>query len=148
MAITESRLKAGTLEFGASTEKQDVSSQLTSATVTPTATDSGDAVEVLSGDLLGAETTTAYVLKMTVIQDWTDDTGVVAYSWDHDLEEVAFTWKPAGATGPTLTGTVQVRAIELGGEVNTRLTSDVEWPVIGVPVRTAVTPGLFSDDDE
>lgn len=147
MAITESRLKAGTLEFGASAEKLDASSQLTSALVTPTATESGDAVEVLSGDLLGAETTTAYVLKFTVIQDWTDDAGVVAYSWDNDLTEVPFSWKPAGATGPTMTGTVQVRAIEFGGEVNTRLSSDVEWPILGVPTRTAVAPGLFSDDD-
>ena len=50
---------------------------------------------------------------------------------------VAFEWVPGPAdTSPAYTGTVQIRAVEVGGDVATQLTTDAEFPCIGQPVRT------------
>jgi hypothetical protein len=38
-------------------------------------------------------------------------------------------------------GTVQVRALEVGGDVNARITTDFEWPIQGMPDVTWVTAG-------
>jgi hypothetical protein len=33
-------------------------------------------------------------------------------------------------------GTARVRAVEIGGDVNARLTTDWEWPLTGTPTLT------------
>ena len=74
------------------------------------------------------------------MQDWTAATSITDFVWDHELEEMAFTYTP-NVDGPTLTGTlrVEVPAETYGGDVNTRITSDFEWFIIGDVTRTAAT---------
>jgi len=73
----------------------------------------------------------------TAIQDWDAPGGVsfIQYSWEHNLETVPFTWSP-NESATTITGNVIVRALEMGGDVNTRITADFEWPLAGDPVAT------------
>jgi hypothetical protein len=97
--------------------------------------EAGDAVEVLCGDSLSAATKTAWTLKFTGIQDFSDPKGFVNFAYDHDGESQPFTWK-ASEDGPSWAGVVNVRALVIGGDVGTRITSDAEWPCNGKPVRT------------
>lgn len=135
MPITESKNKNGTLTLG--TPGTDFSVQTTSVVITPEYDETGDPLETLSGDNLGTSKTRRNVFKIESIQDFTDPDGFVTYTWDNDLQQVAFAWEPTGATGPSYTGTVEVTACEVGGTVNERLSTSVEWDVIGAVSYTA-----------
>lgn len=133
MAVVESKLKTGSLKLGTA-PGTEFGCQETNVRITPEHNESGDTVETLCGDTLTASTTTSWTLNGTAIQDWDAPTGtsLVQYSWAHDGETVDFVWKPnAGST--SFTGKVTVRALELGGDVNTRITTDFSWPMAGKP---------------
>lgn len=131
--IREDKLKNGTLTLGSF----DFATQAQNVSIAPAHKEDGDPLETLSGDQLTPDTVRSNMLKITAIQDFSDPAGFVAYSWDNDLDTVAFVWKPQGATGPTYSGNVQVRAVEVGGEVNKRLTTEAEWPCEGPVLPTA-----------
>ncbi|MFI6688909.1 hypothetical protein [Streptomyces sp. NPDC050485] len=136
MTIVESKLKEGILVFGPKdTPTLTASCQATAVTLEPSQEDSGEAVEVLCGDSLAASTKTSWVLKFTGIQDWESKEGFINFAFDNDGTQVAFSWQPV-KDGPTYSGTCGVAAVVIGGDVNTRITSDAEWPVVGKPVRT------------
>lgn len=136
MSVTESKLKEGVLTFGPKAAPTlTVSCQATNVTLEPAFEEVGEALEVLCGDTLAASERTMWVLKFTGVQDWTAKTGFTNFAYDHDGEELDFTWTP-NKTGPTWSGKVKVKAVILGGAVNTRNTSDAEWPCNGKPLRT------------
>lgn len=139
MTITDSRVKDGVLELGTTPASVDLSCQVTNVRVNSAYADDGDTVETLCGDVLAAgEKLDGRQLAGTFIQDWTADTAsITEYLWDHDLEEVAFTYTP-NAAGPTLTGTVRLKvpAESYGGDVNSRITSDFEWQITSPVTRT------------
>ena len=134
MAITESKNKNGTLLLG--TPGVEFGVQATSVTITPEYDDAGEALETLSGDSLGTSKTRRNTFKVEAIQDFTDVDGFVAYTWTNDLAQVAFVWSPNGATGPSYSGIVEVLACEVGGRVNERLSTSVEWQIIGAVTTT------------
>jgi hypothetical protein len=125
--ITESKLKNGTLTLGTS-PAVPFACQATNVRLVPSANETGDEVETLCGDKIGAETKTSWTLAGTSIQDFTDADGFVLYCFEHDLEIVAYSWTP-NPEGPTWSGTVEIRALEMGGDVNSRLTTDWEWKI-------------------
>lgn len=131
MPVTESKIKSGTLTVGGVA----FSCQPTNVRVTPSHDESGDPLEVLCGDVLSPDTTRSDTLSITAVQDFTDAAGFQRFSWDNDGDAVPFVWD-TGSGGPTFTGTVKVRALEVGGDVNKRLTVDAEWPCVG-PVTWA-----------
>jgi hypothetical protein len=133
MAITDSRVKNGTLGLGETPIQFET--QATNVAIVPDHTQE-DGVETLSGDMSSPSLTTTYSLVITAIQDFDDAAGFVAYTWDESGTEVPFTWEPSGATGPTYAGTCQIRAVEVGGDVATQLTTEAEFPIVGVPTRT------------
>ena len=137
MPITDSRLKNGKLGLG------DIptyfETQATNVAIVPDHTQE-DGVETLSGDMSEPSLDSTYSLVITAIQDFTDPDGFVNYLWDNTGTTVAFTWEPSGASGPTFAGDVQLRATEVGGDVATQLTTDVELPCIQKPTRTDPTP--------
>lgn len=139
MAVVESKLKLGSLTLGTS-PGVEYACQQTNVRIVPTHNEDGDTVETLCGDVLSPSTTTAWTLNGTAIQDWDSGTGIsfIQYSWDNNGTTVPFTWTPNETTA-SFSGEVTVRALELGGDVNTRITSDFEWPLAGEP--TAVWPG-------
>jgi hypothetical protein len=141
MAIVESRLKDGVLKIGPTGSEQDFSCQVTNARINSSYSDDGDPLETLCGDEIPAgRKLDGRALAGTFVQDW--DSAAVAgsvtdYVWDHDLETLDFTYTP-NAVGPTLTGSlrVEVPAETYGGDVNSRITSDFEWSIIGDVTRT------------
>jgi len=153
MAVTESKLKTGLLTLGGTmpvspatgppTGGEEFSCQATNVTITPAFSDEGDPVETLCGDTVLATTKTDWSLTGTSIQDFDNPDSFQKYTWDNNLTEVAFLWQPnAGTT--VFYGMVQVRALVIGGDVNTRITSDFEWPVKGQP--TVDWPVVAADD--
>jgi hypothetical protein len=155
MAVIESKLKTGSLKLGTA-PGTEFGCQETNVRITPEHNEEGDQQETLCGDVLTAVTTTSWTLNGTAIQDWDATSGqsIVQYSWAHDGETVPFVWKPnAGAT--SFSGNVTIRALELGGDVNTRITTDFAWPLAGKPTTvwatgtpatgaTAGTPGTWT----
>lgn len=147
MAITESRLKDGTLTLGTTPSDMDFSCQVTNARINSSYEDDGDAVETLCGDQIApGRKLSNRTLAGTVIQDWTAGaTSVIEWLWDHDLEEVDFEYVP-NAAGPTITGKVRVEvpAETYGGDVNSRTTSDFEWGITTAVTRTPPVVGATS----
>lgn len=149
MAIVESRLKDGSLMLGTAPSQFDISCQLTNVRYATSYSDDGDAVETLCGDKIApGEKADGATLQGTFIQDWTapTTTSAILYLMDHDLEEVDYAYTP-NPDGPSFSGKLRLKLPSelLGGDVNTRLTSDFEWtcttwpPTQTPPVVTAAS---------
>lgn len=151
MAVVESKLKTGTLTLGTA-PGVEYACQQTNVRVTPTHNEDGDTVETLCGDVLSPSTTTVWALNGTAIQDWDAPGGLgfIQYSWENNGDTVPFEWQP-NANATTISGEVTVRALEMGGDVNTRITSDFEWPLAGEPTvvwpTTAATATVTEDEE-
>lgn len=130
-AIIEAKLKGGTLTLGA-VPGVAFETQATNVRLVPNTDEQGDALEVLSGDTLDPEEVTDWSLVVVAVQDFTDEAGFVNYCLQNAGDIVPYTWKP-NAVGPTYTGTCRIRPVEIGGEVNTRLTTDAEFPCFETP---------------
>jgi len=140
MAITESRLKGGTLTLGGTpptTPGTEFACQASNVHVTPSYDDDGDPIETLCGDKIPAGKKESWVLGGTSVQDFDDPAGFLAYCFDNRMQTVAFSWTPNDTGAPTWAGDVVIVALEEGGDVNVRLTTDWEFDVSGVPTRTA-----------
>ena len=150
--ITESRVRKGTLTFGASGGGTDpdgtaFACQASSIKVTPSYDDDGDAVETLCGDEIPAGKKETWTLNGTSIQDFDDPTGFLSYCFDNSLQTVAFEWAPNVEGAPTWAGNVVIKALEEGGDVNARLTTDWEFDIAGRPTRTYAAPPLEDGED-
>jgi hypothetical protein len=137
MAITDSRVKNGTLSLGETPVQFEC--QATNVRIVPDHTQE-DGVETLCGDISEPSLETAWTLSVVAIQDFNDAAGFVNYCWDNNGVAVPFEWVPGpSATSPTFSGTVQIRAVEVGGDVAVQLTTEAEFPCIGQPTRTDPT---------
>ena len=130
--ITDSRNKKGTLTIdGAPYATQATNVRLESKT-----DDAGDALEVLSGDVITPDDTTAWTLVVEAVQDFDDPQGFVNYTLQNAGELVPYSWKPSPAS-PTYSGTCRVRPPkEIGGDVAKRLSAEYEFPTTGTPTAT------------
>lgn len=138
MPITTSKIKSGTLTLG--TPGTDFACQVTNVKVTPDHT-TEEGVETLCGDSEPDQVTTKWKLVIEAIQDFHDADGFVRYAFANNGDEVAFTWEAGATTGDlTVTGTVVVQAVEMGGEVNKSLRTTAEWPIVGEPTLGAIAP--------
>jgi hypothetical protein len=151
MAIVESKLKEGKLTLGGTgspaTGGVEFACQATNVRITPSFTEDGDTVETLCGDKLAPSVTTDWALAGTSIQDFDSPDSFVQWSWENNMTDQAFTWQPnAGTT--SISGTVQVRALEMGGDVAKRITSDFEWRLQGDPTATWPSVTARSTDTE
>jgi hypothetical protein len=125
----------GVLALGAVGTSVDWSAQVKGCKVTPKV-NAEDNVNVLSGGQLAGERTYDWSLSATVVQDLSDD-GNVEWSWEHAGEEVPFTFTPSTAMGKSVTGTLIVDPLELGGDAKTKPTSDLEFSIVGTPALGA-----------
>lgn len=144
MTIVESRLKDGALLLGTTPDEFDISCQLTNVRYATSYSDDGDAVETLCGDRMApGEKSDGATLQGTFIQDWTAATGMSAVLWlmENDLKEVDYKYTPNDES-PTFSGKLRVKMPGefLGGDVNTRLTSDFEWQITGPWPPTQTPP--------
>jgi hypothetical protein len=133
MPVKVSKLKTGTLTLDA----VSFATQATNVRLVPPDQPKGNDVgEVLSGDPLPPETEDPWTMAIKAIQDFEDVAGFVNFTWVNQGENVAYTWAPMGATGPSFSGIVTVWPVELGGDVNKRLDTDAEWNLTAKPTRT------------
>lgn len=138
MPIESYKIFEGTLTIGAG--PLDASAQVQSAAVIPSEkVKETDPEPVLSGDELEGSSSASltYRLKGKFLQDGTAG-GVVAYSWTNAGDEVAFVLTPNDDASPTITGTVRVIPLQIGGDVSKtdRAKSDFDWQIIGTPTPT------------
>jgi hypothetical protein len=155
--INESRVKSGTLTFGGSGGGTDVTGtafacQATTVKVTPSYDTDGDAVETLCGDNIPEGKKEKWTLNGTSIQDFDDPDGFLAYCFTNSLVTVAFEWAPNITGAPTWSGDVVIKALEEGGDVNKRITTDWEFDIVGRPLRTPFAGGAqaaaVADEEE
>lgn len=133
--ITESRNKNGVLTL----DGDAFNTQATNVRLTPKTDEVGDSLEVLSGDTITPEDETTWSLAIGAVQDFDDPAGFVNFAMSNAGEVVPYTWKP-NPDAPTYAGTVRVRPVEIGGDVNKRLTTDAAWPCQQDPVPTYPAP--------
>lgn len=130
MAITDSRNKEGTLTL----DGDAFGVQATAVSLNPSVSTEGDSVETLSGDTIDPDEVIDWTLNIEAIQDFTDPAGFIEFCRANAGSTVAFVWYPQGsvvaADNPKYAGTVKVRPAVIGGGVNVRLTSSVEFPVV------------------
>lgn len=151
MTIVESRLKEGILTFGDEPDTETVfACQATNVRVTPTYDDDGDPVTTLCNDSIPAGKKETWVIAGTSIQDFDNPVGFLAYCYNNAMMTVAFTWQP-NPNAPTYSGQCVIVALEEGGDVNSRLTTDWEFDCLGRPGRVDPAPpdeGALSADDD
>lgn len=121
----------GTLTFGETGSEQEVSCQITTGTVTWD-TDQEDDTPVLCGDVEPGAVTFTAALEATLYQDISAE-GVVEWSWSNKGSTVPVEFVPSTAKARKITGSIQVRPIDVGGDVKAKPTSDIEWPFVGEP---------------
>lgn len=124
MPITDSRNKTGTLSL----DDTQFEKQATAVSLVPSVDEEGDALETLSGDTITPDDVTTWTLNLGVVQDFTDSTGIVEFLRANAGDVVDFEWVPTTG-GPVYSGTCKVRPTTIGGDVNVRLTSEVELPI-------------------
>lgn len=137
MPIKSYRMGPGTLTIGAVGSPVDFTAQVTACTVAWDK-EQEDAQKTLSGEELRGEITYSASLNATLIQDLTD-AGLVEWSWANKGSDHPFSFEPSTAVGKPITGVVTVDPIDVGGEVGTKPTSDIEWSCVGEPT---IAPGL------
>jgi hypothetical protein len=105
----------------------------TSVVWTPSAGDTGDALEVLCGTTIpGDAGPTTWTLAITSVQRLettnTNADSLVLWALENDGKVATAYFQPS-STAKIFSGQVSVVALPLGGEVGpTRPTSDIEWP--------------------
>lgn len=141
MAATDSRLGPGTLELGTLT---GAGCQMSNVRLVPDHEDE-DGTPTLCDPEPAPELKTTWTLQGTAIQDFElpATTGFVEYCRANNGVEVDFKWVPNSNVGSTTpldySGTCQVRAVEIGGDVSVQNTTDFEFPVVGTIIRTEPT---------
>jgi len=135
MATTDSRQGPGTLKIGTTAPNMiEVAPQASAVELVPTV-NSSDGTPTLETPEPAPDTSIAWHLKISAIQDFEDPTGFVNFLMDHALAELAFEWEPITGASPKYAGTVQVVPIGIGGAIAVQTVTDVELPVVGQPTR-------------
>jgi hypothetical protein len=142
VAVIESKVKNAKLTFTLISAEEspptvEAAPQTNACKIVPKANEEGDALEMLSGDGLGVDSTTGYTLEMAGIPDWTNKDGFVQFAWDYDGKLATVVFDPCAddETGPTYTGTVRVGAIAVGGDAGKRSPIEATWSLVSKPER-------------
>lgn len=131
MPVKTLMMGPGTLVIGEAGSTRAMESQVTNARVTPSV-DTDDDTPVLSGDVLPGDRTESFSLAGTFVQDFGNADGLSEWTWTNRGDRLPFTFIPSTAAGRSLSGTVQVEATEIGGDVKTKPTVDFEWAAFDV----------------
>lgn len=137
MAVNTVTVGAGQLTIGADTALINFSSQITTATLVPDV-DQDDPIKVLSGESVAGDRTESFTLEGTMLQDLGATESTTEWLFEHRGETHAFEYVPNTTKGRKITGSLVVEAIEIGGDVGTKPTSDFEFTLIGEPVIAPV----------
>jgi hypothetical protein len=136
MTVHDSRLLKGTLSFGATgAGAATAEGQTTNFVVEQQDGDTEDVVNVLSGESVGGETTSGpWHCTGTLVQDFDSSPSLQQWSYQHRDTQQPFTFTPNDQAGsPTISGTITVHFLGLGGDVKSRITRDFDWGIVGEP---------------
>ena len=132
MAVNTITIGAGTLTIGATGSLITMQSQVTACRLVPSV-DRGDNVNVLSGEEVSGDRSESWNLAGTILQDIGAAESVVEWLFDHRGETHPFEFVPSTAKGRKFSGELNVEAVEMGGDVKTKPTSDFEFALVGFP---------------
>lgn len=132
MPGTATKLGPGKLTIGDTATGLDLSCQLSAAKV-EWDKDKEDDTEVLCGETLPGGITYTAKLTATVLLDLTDE-GMVDFTWTNKGAQYPFVFEPNTAAGKSVTGTLIVDPLDVGGdEVKKNMSVDLEWDIVGEP---------------
>lgn len=137
---TDTRQSQGILKFGA--DDTDFSCQITACSINPSV-DSTDSIEVLCGNKVGGGSTTNDTLEFTLISDYgaAAAASLQAFSWANRGKTVDFEWQPTADAATKWAGTVEVQALQVGGEVGQQVTVQGTWPIRSITPPTGFGTG-------
>lgn len=134
MAVQSHKLGPGQLSLGAAGSLKEFGAAVTNTVLEPSASD-GDVIKVLSGEELVDEGEETWILKGTLLQSY-DNASLLKWCFDNSGTTLPFTFKPATSQLLKATGKVLVRAVAIGGDVNTRAKSDFSFKATEVTLST------------
>lgn len=134
MAVTSWTMGPGNLQIGPMGTEKDFSCQIISATLTPDK-DEEDDLRTLCGDVVPGAVVYTWTLEGEMVQDaLVSASSLIKWTWDHKGEQMDFTFEPVEGDGlASITGTLVVDPLPLGGEVGQKPTAEFEFKVIGDP---------------
>jgi len=137
MAVQTTTMGPGKLTIGASSSLTTFEGQVTSCRLVPSV-DQGDAIYVLSGESVAGDRTESFTLEGTMLQDFGKTGSRLEWLFTNRGQTHVFSFEPNTAAGKRWTGSLVVEAIESGGDVNTKPTSDFSFVLVGAPAIVPV----------
>jgi hypothetical protein len=137
MAVNTITMGPGSLTIGAAAALVNFSGQVTACRLVPSV-DQGDNIAVLSGESVAGDRTESFTLEGTLLQDFGTTISTTEKLFSMRGQTHVFEFIPATAKGKKITGSLVVEAVEIGGDVNTKPTSDFTFVLVGAPVIAAV----------
>lgn len=124
-------LGPGTLTLGETGTLRQFAAHTTATSLVPSYSD-GDVLNLLDGSTETEVDEETWALEGTFRQQLETDS-IEDWCLAHAGEEMTFTFTPVDAVGKSYTGTVKIRAVNIGGDVKTKNTSDFSFPLNGRP---------------
>lgn len=138
MAVNTLTMGPGMLTIGSEANLTQFASQVTECVLKPKV-DNDDPIPVLSGEEAPGDRSESWTLEGSLLQDLGATGSVVEWLFAHRGELHPFTFVPRSGTGAKrIIGTLQVEAVDIGGEARTKPSSDFEFVVIGAPTISTV----------
>lgn len=129
MPVKTQKLGPGVLRFGETASEQEFASQVTEVILEPDF-DSEDPVPVLSGEEVPGDETETYTLSGEFLQEFSM-TSLIVWCKSNSGTVMPFTFTPNTNAGFTVTGSVLIRSVAIGGEVKKSNTTEFEFPGVG-----------------
>jgi len=128
-------LGPGTLTLGEEGSIRQFAAHTTATSLVPSYSD-GDVLNLLDGSTETEVDEETWALEGTFRQQLETD-AIEDWCLTNAGEEMTFTFTPVDSVSKSYTGTVKIRAVNIGGDVKTKNTSDFSFPVNGRPTLGA-----------
>lgn len=141
MPISSQKLTKGLLTLGSVGTEKEWAGQVRAVSLAAEY-DAEDDIPVLSGEKLAGDETKTETLTGTVLDDYKFTTSLFVWCKENEGEELPFTFEPNNVDGDLrISGTVKVRQIAIGGDVDSRTENDFEFRIVGETTAAAIPVG-------
>lgn len=141
MTIKSQKLTKGLLTIGETGTSSEWGGQVRAVSLVPEY-DAEDPIPVLSGEKLAGDETKTETLSGTVLDDYSATGSIFVFSKENEGLELPFVWEPNSEDGTLrITGTLKMRQIALGGDVDTRNENDFEFQIVGETTTETIAAG-------
>lgn len=132
MAVEITKFGPGIFTIGETASAEEFGGHVTEMTLEPEH-ESDDDLPTLDGEVIAGDFSTKWTAKPTFVQSYLAGS-LVAYCAANNGKRLPFRFVPSTDGVLEITGTLEVRAVTIGGEVKKKNTTQGEFPVIGDPV--------------